>query len=1094
MPFSRMWRRVTRRTALLSLIALACSGGEGGGNPSGPDDAANRPVGSIELTAGGSQTVAPALQVPAAPTLTVKSDRGLPLRGATVTLNIEGGRGTLDAASVITDANGTATFPRWVAPFTAGEFAVNAVATGPGGGTASVRVTASVTDVQQPGVTQTIPTTGGTFTVPANAPGIGGVKVEVPPQSFPSSTTFNLAFGAAPVLPGHLKSASPVVGINGGATVSDSIIYLTFPTFSPGAPGQVLRAFVLGADNTLIPLSTYQSTTSSITVGITDFKGQTGGTIPLPGATGFSTSTEVAAGVSADFGIRILIAFWTVPTTGTFESGFEMKKDNVAFVNLGSFAEPGGFCAGSTVAAGGWYRRLPSAREQFPPLMTPAETGNWGVANQLNPAIRLATELQKTYGYVGNGISRWKYDRLRQHDRAVWENVLYQIIHGRQPVYLAIYDAGLTTGHAILAYKADAGTGTVFVSDPNYPEDNTRFMRWNNDASLWAQFMASAKAGVPNNTPYVLFADATYLFRENKAHITGVIDSYNANGLLAKYPRAVGDVTLKSGTVVSINDQTTSINVQSRDKTVDVKFTAIGVGGISYKNITTGDSTPPGGYLINNTTVTPIPLQTGQNKIAIVLQKQNGTQFGWFDAKVLTVTRALPKLAFLTQPANAQVNAGITVNVGVVDEDGNPVAGVRALTLTLVGGASGAVLLGGGTFATIDGTVVPPILLIDKPGTGYTLQLSSPGLATVTSSPFNITAGGGTLSGRTIHAVTSAGLDGVAVVASNGMNSFTATSTASGDWTIQGVPDGTYTITASKTGFVSTSLGGQVMAAPTTVVETMPLAPNGTPGGVFGQIRNAVNAQLVTTLTTVEARSGMNATSGPIAFSQATSTGSYALPNLPAGVYTLTATNPAYTSTSRTGVVVGGGTAVQGPDLVMNPLTGGIVARAVFQWGAAPSDLDTHITGPAGSGRFWVYWSSRGNCAASPFVCLDVDDTNGNGPETVTITQLTPGVYRYYIYDFTNRSTPTSTALGSSGARVQFFVGSTLRNTFFVPSGAGNAWEVFSWDGTTVTPVNRLYTVSGTPQPARIMDSSEPRTAEEELRYLIPRQPAKPPK
>jgi hypothetical protein len=256
---------------------------------------------------------------------------------------------------------------------------------------------------------------------------------------------------------------------------------------------------------------------------------------------------------------------------------------------------------------------------------------------------------------------------------------------------------------------------------------------------------------------------------------------------------------------------------------------------------------------------------------------------------------------------------------------------------------------------------------------------------------------------------------------------------------------------------------------------------------VFGQLRNATTLALITTLTTVQARSGINNTAGTVMFSQNTSTGTYALPNLAAGVYTLSATNPEYAPTQQTGVVVGGGPATQGPDLIMSPLAGGAVARIVLTWGSDPRDLDSHLTGPNPSGsRFHVWYSNKGACAADPFVCLDVDDTNGGGPETITFTQIRAGVYRFYVHDFTNQSNNQSTALGSSGARVVLYRGGNV-STFFVPSGTGNVWAVFEWDGTTVTPLNQLFTANPF-TPTRIVG---PARMAEALGWLgdLPRKP-----
>jgi hypothetical protein len=158
--------------------------------------------------------------------------------------------------------------------------------------------------------------------------------------------------------------------------------------------------------------------------------------------------------------------------------------------------------------------------------------------------------------------------------------------------------------------------------------------------------------------------------------------------------------------------------------------------------------------------------------------------------------------------------------------------------------------------------------------------------------------------------------------------------------------------------------------------------------------------------------------------------------------------------------------------------------------------MDSHLTGPIPgvSRRFWIYYGSRGDCTTAPFACLDVDDIR-HGPETISLEAIVPGVYRYYVYDYDNRFSSTATTLGNSGARVQFYVGSTLRATFFVPSGTGNAWAVFEWDGTNLIALNNLYNVVDVPMPARLPTGTVAGTAlsvEDELRQLISRLPAKP--
>ena len=91
---------------------------------------------------------------------------------------------------------------------------------------------------------------------------------------------------------------------------------------------------------------------------------------------------------------------------------------------------------------------------------------------------------------------------------------------------------------------------------------------------------------------------------------------------------------------------------------------------------------------------------------------------------------------------------------------------------------------------------------------------------------------------------------------------------------------------------------------------------------------------------------------------------------------------------------------------------------------------------------------------------LDVDDTDWEGPETTTIYKQTAGTYSFYIYDFTDQSDEESTNMSNkSGAIVTVYRGSTLLNTFSVPTGqAGNLWHVCDYDSVTgrVTGINTV--------------------------------------
>ncbi len=120
---------------------------------------------------------------------------------------------------------------------------------------------------------------------------------------------------------------------------------------------------------------------------------------------------------------------------------------------------------------------------------------------------------------------------------------------------------------------------------------------------------------------------------------------------------------------------------------------------------------------------------------------------------------------------------------------------------------------------------------------------------------------------------------------------------------------------------------------------------------------------------------------------------------------------------------------------VMNNLDG---MRVVLNWGAKPADLDSHIVYPDNH----VYFMQMRGADAK----LDVDDTNGFGPETITIDRKHVGQrYVYAVHDFSDGANPNTRNLANSGAKVFVYVGQTLVRTYYVPTtGTGNLWTVFA--------------------------------------------------
>jgi hypothetical protein len=269
--------------------------------------------------------------------------------------------------------------------------------------------------------------------------------------------------------------------------------------------------------------------------------------------------------------------------------------------------------------------------------------------------------------------------------------------------------------------------------------------------------------------------------------------------------------------------------------------------------------------------------------------------------------------------------------------------------------------------------------------------------------------------------------------------------------------EGTYDVVAEAQGYVAVTLFDARVTAQGAVLETIPLVPNSPfPGAISGSIRNA-RTGLAIPGATVELRPGMNALSGtPTATTTADGGGQYRFDALSANTYTVVARASGYTNGFRTGIVVGG-REVPGQDVALSPSGALTEVRIVLTWGAEPSDLDSHLTGPTETGgRFHIYFASQGSLTGPPWAALDVDDITSYGPETITIVQQLVGVYRYSVHDFSNRFNSYSVALANSGARVDLYRGASLIQSFFPPSTDGTLWTVFELEGDQVRPVNRM--------------------------------------
>ncbi len=226
----------------------------------------------------------------------------------------------------------------------------------------------------------------------------------------------------------------------------------------------------------------------------------------------------------------------------------------------------------------------------------------------------------------------------------------------------------------------------------------------------------------------------------------------------------------------------------------------------------------------------------------------------------------------------------------------------------------------------------------------------------------------------------------------------------------------------------------------------------GGPGTVTGTVRDASTGAL---LENVEVCYTLDC-------ADTNSTGVYTLNNVPHGLRWLTATMIDYFDNTRGVLVIPGQTVVQ--NFVLSPELIAGQYQIVLTWNAEPPDLDAHLWTPdLIDGRPHVFQENQGNCdPPNPLTtaCLDFDELNGFGPETITILEAQSGPYAYAVEKFEpSCGSPTNpqncpTQLDASGAQVQVYDSTGLVASFSVPTTGNNGeffWYVFDLDGDSGT-------------------------------------------
>lgn len=217
-----------------------------------------------------------------------------------------------------------------------------------------------------------------------------------------------------------------------------------------------------------------------------------------------------------------------------------------------------------------------------------------------------------------------------------------------------------------------------------------------------------------------------------------------------------------------------------------------------------------------------------------------------------------------------------------------------------------------------------------------------------------------------------------------------------------------------------------------------------------GVVNDAFNGNSVEGAHVIVSRTGLQDTQ-IVADCYTDSYGEFYL-ELPTGNYLFAVSKDGYVTSTEYVTMVDENNNV---NISINPRNAGGL-RAVLTWGSYPEDLDSHMLWDTGDGSgYHVYYSNM----QEPTMMLDVDDTSSYGPETITVSNMSSGVYHYYIHNYSDKDESYSTSLSESGAKVVVYLGNRQPYTIYVPSSvSGTLWHVFDYNPETeqITLINQF--------------------------------------
>lgn len=186
----------------------------------------------------------------------------------------------------------------------------------------------------------------------------------------------------------------------------------------------------------------------------------------------------------------------------------------------------------------------------------------------------------------------------------------------------------------------------------------------------------------------------------------------------------------------------------------------------------------------------------------------------------------------------------------------------------------------------------------------------------------------------------------------------------------------------------SKALRAQAILGKRTAVVTRVRRPM---GALSGKIINAVNGRPVKNAKVT----AVGADGRAVKVARTKSNGMYFL-SLPYGRYRMVITHRSFFKGKDSVSIVRKATSKR---IVVSPTFSGAI-RLVLTWSSRPKDMDSYLRTPSGC----TIWYKKRHCHhGGGKADLDVDNTRGKGPETITVHKAASGWYYYYIQQYSTR-------------------------------------------------------------------------------------------